>query len=318
MGAWPFEDDEWYYVFNNSGSTPWVRVQAQYDFITGNTNDNRVGPYGEERYLCYVLVGDIVQLYEAFSDDTWDHEGILVSASTVGNCSDLNNYKIDSHTRDRYQDTLAVWAVYPMRFIHINGYRLNITIPTRFSDVPSSHWAMEDIDRLYNSGITGGCNGTPPMYCPGNNVLRSQMAIFLVRAIHGDDFVPPTATGIFEDVPVGSFGADFIEQLKADGITGGCSTAPLKYCPNNSVIHAQMAIFLLRSKHGASYVPPGVAIAHFVDVPFSHSQLNWIEQLAREGISYSSHNCSSGNFCPNALVTRAEMASMMARAFDLP
>ena len=38
-----------------------------------------------------------------------------------------------------------------------------------------------------------------------------------------------------------------------NGVTAGCGTT--SYCPNSSVTRAQMAVFLLRSRHGASFVP---------------------------------------------------------------
>lgn len=307
-------------LFN--GSLSWQNVSAQYTFITGNTS--RAGPYGEEKFLCYVNVGDIVQIYKK---GTWSHAGILVSASTEGNCSDPNNYKINAHTDDRYQDTLAVWALYTKRFIHINGYRLDITIPARFADVPSSHWAFNEIDRLYDNGITGGCGTSPLRYCPGDNLTRAQMAIFLLRGIHGSSYEPPTAgnsTG-FADVPVTHWAAKWIKQLYAENITGGCANNPNRFCPEEPVTHAQMAIFLLRSKNGASYAPPplpqtedGITYSFFYDIPTSYWAAEWIHQMAFEGISYAAHDCSSGNFCPESPVSRAEMASMLTRAFGLP
>jgi hypothetical protein len=49
-----------------------------------------------------------------------------------------------------------------------------------------------DIDRLGTAGITKGCN--PPVndsFCPGDPVLRDQMASFLARAMGLDPIVPP-------------------------------------------------------------------------------------------------------------------------------
>jgi hypothetical protein len=105
-------------------------------------------------------------------------------------------------------------------------------------------------ERLYNEGITGGCATNPLRYCPSDSVLRSQMAIFLLRAKHGAEYVPPPAMGIFADVdPAGSFGADFIEQLYNEGITGGCATNPLRYCPGDPTTRGAMAVFLDRTFH---------------------------------------------------------------------
>ena len=61
---------------------------------------------------------------------------------------------------------------------------------------------------------------------------------------------------IFTDVGASDFAADWIEELYAEGITGGCATGPLRYCPNNPVTRGQMAAFLLKVYHGTSYAPP--------------------------------------------------------------
>ena len=73
------------------------------------------------------------------------------------------------------------------------------------------------------------------------------MAVFLLKTLLGSGYAPPPAAGIFGDVPVGSFAADFIEDLYNRGITGGCSTSPLLYCPGGSVLRQQMATLLVRT-----------------------------------------------------------------------
>ena len=100
-----------------------------------------------------------------------------------------------------------------------------------FSDVPLTHWAWDWIERLYNSGITTGCGGG--LYCPEQAVTRAQMAVFLIRGIHGTAFIPPAPTGIFADVPTTAWASDYIEQLYADGITTGCNPALMLYCPSD-------------------------------------------------------------------------------------
>ena len=72
------------------------------------------------------------------------------------------------------------------------------------------------------------------------------MAIFLLRSKHGSSYVPPPATGtVFNDVPAGSCAADWIEQLFAEGITGGCGGG--SYCPGSPVSRGQMAVFMVRT-----------------------------------------------------------------------
>ena len=185
---------------------------------------------------------------------------------------------------------------------------------TIFADVTSSYWAWPFIERLYNAGITGGCNTSPLMYCPESSVTRAQMAIFILRGMHGSAYVPPAASGtVFADVPLGAFAVDWIEQLAAEGVTAGCGGG--NYCPDASITRAQMAIFLLRGEHGSAYSPPAGTGTVFSDVPAGAFAVDWIEQLAAEGIT---SGCGGGNYCPDANVTRAEMAVFLVRAFSLP
>ena len=96
-----------------------------------------------------------------------------------------------------------------------------------FIDVPPGYWAYDAIYKIYNAGITKGCSQTPLMYCPEGTVTRAQMAVFLGRAVHGSSFTPPSPTGIFDDVSVSYWAADWIEQFYNDGITSGCNTNPV-------------------------------------------------------------------------------------------
>ena len=112
---------------------------------------------------------------------------------------------------------------------------------TVFGDVTCSSIFDPWIEALAASGITGGCAGGN--YCPTSPVLRQQMAVFLLKAKRGPTFVPPTCSGDFSDVPCpGNPFADWIEQLAAEGITGGCGGS--NYCPGLSVRRDQMAAFL--------------------------------------------------------------------------
>lgn len=180
----------------------------------------------------------------------------------------------------------------------------------RFDDARPNYWAFTFIEALARAGVTGGCGGSN--YCPENAVTRAQMAVFLERGMRGSSFNPPAATGtVFQDVAAGDFAAAFIEQLLLDSITSGCGNS--NYCPNDQVTRAQMAVFLLRAKHGANFTPPA-ATGVFPDAPLGSFAVSWVEQLAAEGIS---SGCGGGNFCPNDPVTRAQMAVFLVRAFEL-
>jgi streptogramin lyase len=120
----------------------------------------------------------------------------------------------------------------------------------------------------------------------------------------------------FADVPATHPYLTWIEALVAAGITGGCSTSPPQFCPDALVTRAQMAVFLLRARHGAAYSPPAATGTMFTDVPASHAYAKWIEQLAREGIT-TGCSTSPSMYCPDSTVTRAQIAVFLVRAFNL-
>jgi ELWxxDGT repeat protein len=185
---------------------------------------------------------------------------------------------------------------------------------TTFTDVPTTYWAWDAVEAVADAGITLGC--ASDQYCPDRTLTRAEMGVFLGRALHGGGFVPPPATGTrFDDVPVSYWAAGWIELIAADGITQGCSASPPLYCPGAQVSRAEMAVFLLRARHGGSYVPPPATGTRFADVPASYWAAPWIEQLAAEGIT---NGCDVGLYCPGRTVARAEMAVFLARAFHLP
>ena len=147
-------------------------------------------------------------------------------------------------------------------------------------------------------------------YCPTSPVTRAQMAIFLEKGIHGSGFTPTNVAATFTDT-VGHWAEDWIEALKQDGVTSGCGAGI--YCPESAVTRAQMAIFLLKAKYGASYSPPNVSPT-FGDTA-GHFAEDWIEQLAAEGIT---SGCAAGLYCPENAVTRDQMAVFLVKAFNLP
>jgi hypothetical protein len=110
---------DWYYdYFTKTGPVTWVRVGAQFEFLTG-VYGTRVGPYGSELSgYCGLQPGDVVQYYAA---GIWKHGGIVVAASSP--CVGYQSIYINSHTVNRYYMQLNGWSIYPLRYISISGWR---------------------------------------------------------------------------------------------------------------------------------------------------------------------------------------------------
>jgi hypothetical protein len=131
------------------------------------------------------------------------------------------------------------------------------------------------------------------------------------RNTAGDSAPTNEACGLavtFRDVPGSYWAWRYVEALAALGVTAGCGAG--NYCPDGSITRAEMAVFLLKAKLGAGYVPAAPTGDEFDDVPAGHWAAAWIEALVAEGITAG---CGAGNYCPGNPVTRAQMAVFLLR-----
>jgi len=112
----------------------------------------------------------------------------------------------------------------------------------------------------------------------------------------------------FNDVPTSHLFYRMIETIFHNAVTGGCGTGI--YCPEQTVTRAQMAVFLLKSRYGATYVPPLPSGTKFTDVSSGAFAAGWIEDLANRGIT---GGCGNGAYCANSSVTRSSMAVLLLR-----
>jgi hypothetical protein len=179
-----------------------------------------------------------------------------------------------------------------------------------FPDVPTSNPFYAFIENVFHNGVTGGC--IAGNYCPDNATLRKQMAVFVLKAKYGSAYVPPHCAGVFADVACPGPFTDWIEDLHVQGVVAGCGAGPT-YCPDGAVSRQQMAVFLLKSLQGSSYVPPACQ-GIFPDVPCSGAFAPWIEDLYSRQIAAG---CGNGDFCPGNPTTRGQMAPFLVKTFGL-
>ncbi len=181
-----------------------------------------------------------------------------------------------------------------------------------FLDVDGSDGFHGAVEKIFRKGITAGCGGGD-VYCRNNPVSRAQMAVFLLKTEHGSAYAPPDCGGVFPDVACPGMFVNWIEQLAAEGITGGCGGG--NYCPDAGVTRQQMAVFLLKTEHGPSYSPPDCA-GLFEDVACPGVFADWIEQLAAEQVT-GGCSVSPALYCPESAVTRGQMAVFLTKTFGL-
>ena len=191
-----------------------------------------------------------------FADSTpqnwhWRYvEGLFASGVTTGCGANPMRYCADLPV------TRGELAVFILRAMHAgdSAYAPAPKMTNYFLDVPAAgkDWMKPWIEEFYEEGITTGCAVNLLRYCPESKVTRGEIAVFILRAIHGEEYVPPAAVGVFADLPVAGkeWMTPWIEQFYNEGITTGCGFAPSGsplFCPESPVSRAEMAAFIDRA-----------------------------------------------------------------------
>jgi hypothetical protein len=167
-----------------------------------------------------------------------------------------------------------------------------------FADMPAGHWALGYAEALYTAGITSGCETSPErLFCPNCVADRAQVGVMIARAMG----LTPLPEHSFDDVPDSAWYADWVEALRDAGVTSGCSTRA--FCPERLATRMEVATFVFRAGGYAAATPTG----RFSDL--SASQAPIVEALADACVVAG---CGAGQFCPDRVVTRAELAKLIA------
>ena len=182
-------------------------------------------------------------------------------------------------------------------------------VTSNYEDIAQAGEHAAAVRALADKGVLRDTECADGKFCPADPLSRWVMAVWLVRLVSGAD-PSPDGHGRFVDVQSGVWWAPFVEKLAELEITRGCLLHPARYCPDQPVTRAQMASFLTR----AFDLPPAET-AGFADMVGNVHSDN-IDALAASNITLG---CSThpARFCPDRPVTRAEMATFLARAANL-
>ena len=201
----------------------------------------------------------------------------------------------DGYGYRHYPGTVRNRASFSVEFAQVT-----LTFYDDVGDVADADWSYADPDTI-------AAGGSSPFEIMLPDPGASSIGIVAQARSEADFSVYATSwNNYFDDLGASTFRSDII-WLADSGITTGCSAG--LFCPNDSVTRGQMAAFLDRALH-----LPGTTTDYFTDDNGTTFEGN-INRLAAAGIT---SGCGPGLFCPTATVKRDQMASFLARAFNLP
>ena len=123
--------------------------------------------------------------------------------------------------------------------------------------------------------------------------------------------LPKAWVADFLDVPGVQQFHSYVTTLVSNAITAGVGGG--LYGVDQPTLRQQMAVFLMKAKHGLCYVPPPCSVAVFTDVPCSSNFAPWINELVAENVT---GGCGSGIYCPTDPVKRQQMAVLLLKTLE--
>jgi serine protease AprX len=225
----------------------------------------------------------------AFSRGIWDSrflvgaQPFVCPAETFVLEQPVMNYgNIISHNH-------SVSVFVPQRWIlnSVNPQTISSILPNRRS---SAAWS-----------ITSPSAGNGTFSVTGNSNSYGETLLVPGTAFHISVKSPS-----FSDVPCNHPFYGWIEKIKKQGITSGCSAN--LYCPDSLVTRKEMAVFLVRAM-GES--PSPVSYNAYFDDIANDSAAPYINRIRELGITAG---CGTRKYCPESAITRGQMAVFIFRA----
>lgn len=177
---------------------------------------------------------------------------------------------------------------------------------TVFYDMAAEHWAMAAVEALKSHNIADSCGGEDgrPLFCPNCGTKRSQAAVFVFKAL-GIDAASP-ATPSFQDVAADNSAYGAIEALVAKNVIAAADN----YRPEDVITRADAAMIVAKAYIENVDQYANAPTPTFSDVTSDKPYYASVEALARNCIISG----NDGKFNPDASMTRAEFAAMLAAA----
>lgn len=175
-----------------------------------------------------------------------------------------------------------------------------------FGDVSANHWAKSYIDKLSTAGIINGSNG---MFNPNGQTKRADVTIMLVNLLG----LTPEANNKFADVNASAYYAPYVGTASTYGIVNGSNGM---FNPQGVISRQDTMVMIAQILKGLNLNvnADATALSQFGDASKVSAYANEsVAILVNSGIIAG----NNGKLNPTAPVTRAEMATIMSKLYDV-
>ena len=175
-----------------------------------------------------------------------------------------------------------------------------------FGDVSANHWAKSYIDKLSTARIINGSNG---MFNPNGQTKRADVTIMLVNLLG----LTPEANNKFADVNASAYYAPYVGTASTYGIVNGSNGM---FNPQGVISRQDTMVMIAQILKGLNLNVNAdtTALSQFGDA-------NKVSAYANESVAILVNSGiiagNNGKLNPTAPVTRAEMATIMSKLYDV-
>ena len=177
-----------------------------------------------------------------------------------------------------------------------------------FQDVPGNHWALYDIEEMYNRGLMKGRDETVWNFYPDKEMTRAELIALMLKIDKVEiDKLPKPQQSKYEDVPAQThWAAGAIAEADKRGIIPFKDVTGTTFKPDQPITRGELSQAVIKALN--------VPISQ-EGKTFSDTQGNPYEDAIRTAVD---HKYAQGNedglFRPDELAKREQVASMFARA----
>ena len=175
-----------------------------------------------------------------------------------------------------------------------------------FGDISADHWAKSYIDKLSTAGIINGINGN---FQPNGQTKRADVTIMLVKLLG----LAPQNNNKFTDVNANAYYAPYVGAASTYGIVNGSNGM---FNPEGIISRQDTMVMIgqILKSLNLNVNTDATALSKFSDLskvaPYAQES---VAILVNSGIITG----NNGKLNPTAPVTRAEMATIMSKLYDV-